>query len=524
VHFGNLANMGSKEAHPERAARRPTLREVSVRLFHRRPATVIGVAAAIGAGLVATGSGAARAEAAATSPPIRPTQPSLVTPLLSPRRLPGWVAATVAGERLQATLTATLAQPLLTGAGARSCAAVSQGGAVRAVIHGASPVVPASNMKLLTATAVFDKLGAAATYTTTVGSAAPVVGGVLRGNLDLIGGGDPLLRTAGYQASLPDQAGVFTDVTRLAAAVRARGITEIDGSVVGDESRYDAVRVIPTWAPRYAAEGDVGPLSALDIDDGHLNGATGVAADATPPAASAQYFATLLRSVGVTVAGGGVAGTAPKGIRPLASVSSAPMAEVVGEILKESDDTGAELLVKELGYRFGGAGTTTAGLAVLRADLAGDHLPLSATVFADGSGLDTLDRVSCDLVAALLARAGPVGPLAAALPVAAESGTLRNRLRGTPAAGRVVAKTGTLFGVSALSGFVKPAAGARAAVGATAALGAPLVFSLILNGLPPNDAGEAAGITVGNQVALTLAGFPTTPAVAQLSPQAVRQP
>jgi len=468
--------------------------------------------------LVSLGATPGQSGAAVAPTPAPMTVRSLTTPLLSPRRLPQWVATTVAGQRLLASLRATLAQPLLAGAGAKSCLVVSQAGATLAAINPTLAVDPASNMKLLTATAVLDKIGPAAVYTTKVVTTAPVDAGVLNGNLVLVGGGDPLLRTEGYQSGLIDGAGVFTNVAQLAAQVRAAGITEITGSVLGDDSRYDAQRAIPSWPARYAAEDDFGPLSALEINDDYLAGSPGVTKGAQPPAAAAQYFATLLRAAGVRVLGAGAAGVAPVGARTVTSISSAPMAAVVGEILRESDDTGAELLVKELGVRFGGAGTTAAGLAVERADLSADGLPTQGAVLVDGSGLDLSDRVTCQLETVLLARAGPTGVLAAALPVAGKSGTLHARLLHTAAAGRVLAKTGTLFGVSALSGFVESGPN-TAANRAQGTLGGPLVFSLILNGLPPNLAGEATGVTIGNQVALVLAGFPTTPPLAELSPQ-----
>jgi D-alanyl-D-alanine carboxypeptidase/D-alanyl-D-alanine-endopeptidase (penicillin-binding protein 4) len=467
--------------------------------------------------LVSLGATPDQAGATGTPAPPAVTVRSLSTPLLSPRRLPQWLATTVAAQRLLVSLRSTLAQPLLAGAGAKSCLVVSQAGATLAAINPTLAVDPASNMKLLTATAVLDRIGPSALYTTKLVTTAPVAGGVLRGNLFLVGAGDPLLRTPGYQSGLIDGAGVFTNVTQLAAQVRAAGITEITGSVLGDDSRYDAQRAIASWPARYAAEDDFGPLSALEINDDFLAGSPGVTKGAQPPAAAAQYFTTLLAAAGVRVVGTGAAGVAPAGARTVTSINSAPMASVVGEILRESDDTGAELLVKELGARFGGAGTTAAGLAVERADLSADGLPLQGAVLVDGSGLDLGDRVTCQLETALLARAGPTGVLAGALPVAGKSGTLHARLLHTAAAGRVLAKTGTLFGVSALSGFVEPGPNAAANRG-QGTLGGPLVFSLILNGLAPTVAGEGIGVTIGNQVALVLTGFPTTPLLAELAP------
>ena len=82
---------------------------------------------------------------------------------------------------------------------------------------------------------------------------------------------------------------------------------------------------------------------------------------------------------------------------------------------------------------------------------------------ADGSGLSRSDRVTCALLVDVLQRAGPDGLLVRDLPVAGRSGTLVDQLKGTVAAGRVHAKTGTLDGVKALSGWALAAAGQGAA-------------------------------------------------------------
>ena len=89
-------------------------------------------------------------------------------------------------------------------------------------------------------------------------------------------------------------------------------------------------------------------------------------------------------------------------------------------------------------------GSTAAGTAAVRSDLAADGLPLRGFVIADGSGLSRSDRVTCALLVDLLEKAGPNGLLVKDLPVAGRSGTLAGELNGTAAAGRVYAKTGTL--------------------------------------------------------------------------------
>jgi D-alanyl-D-alanine carboxypeptidase len=102
------------------------------------------------------------------------------------------------------------------------------------------------------------------------------------------------------------------------------------------------------------------------------------------------------------------------------------------------------------------------------------------------------------------------------LPVAGRSGTLVDELKGTVAAGRVDAKTGTLDGVKALSGWALPAAGQGAG---NPALAAPVVFATVLNALAPtlpDPSDTPAGLT--DQVALDIAEYPRAPALSQFEP------
>ena len=113
-------------------------------------------------------------------------------------------------------------------------------------------------------------------------------------------------------------------------------------------------------------------------------------------------------------------------------------------------------------------------------------LPTQGSVTVDGSGLDLGNRVTCDLLTAALDHAGPDSVLARSLPVAGQTGTLRNRLNGTPADGKVAAKTGTLDTVNALAGF------------AHSASGQVLTFAFVINGSSPT------GPALLDQVAVAL--------------------
>jgi D-alanyl-D-alanine carboxypeptidase/D-alanyl-D-alanine-endopeptidase (penicillin-binding protein 4) len=429
----------------------------------------------------------------------------LQTPVLSLRRVPALLADITSRVHLDDALDTALADPSLGPARDDSCLVVQQGPTTLYSHRPTAMLTPASNLKLLTGTAILDRLGARSHLVTTVKVDKAPVGGVVTGNLYLVGGGDPLLRTAGYVAALPYKEVVYSHLQDLAHAVRAAGVTRVTGAVVGDESRYDTQRYVPTWKPAYASSGEVGPLSALEVNDGFVALTPTVVPAAQPAQTAAAVFAALLKAQGVAVAGPAGHGAAPAAAPVVATLPSAPLAQVVGEVLRQSDNDGAELFTKELG-RLAGSPTTKAGVAVIRADLAAAGLPVDQLSMVDGSGLDRSDQVSCQLLVDVLQRSGPDGALGSELAVAGRSGTLQNRMTATPAASRLHGKTGGLDGVSSLSGFVVPG---PATPGAT-----PITFSCIFNGDPNRAAAEA----VEDRIGVILAGYPQAPPLAQLSP------
>ena len=178
-------------------------------------------------------------------------------------------------------------------------------------------------------------------------------------------------------------------------------------------------------------------------------------------------------------------------------------------MLTVSDDTAAELFTKELGYQVSHSGSTEAGTAAVRADLTSHHLDVSQMVNLDGSGLDRGDRASCQLLLSVLELAGPTGALAQGLPVAGQTGTLIGRFNGTPAAGRLRAKTGTLSDVAALSGFITPDPKVRAGP----ELSQPVTFSILVN-----RESFVAGQDLIDQIALALAAYPDVPPIASIEP------
>ena len=129
-------------------------------------------------------------------------------------------------------------------------------------------------MKLLTAFAVLTRLGPSARFTTRVMAAAPPHDGVIDGPLWLVGGGDPLLGTPDWRASEHDWTESVEPVTSLddlAGAVRSAGVTQVTGGIVGDDSRFEDLRALPTWDSSYLADGEIGPVGALVVDGGFPN-------------------------------------------------------------------------------------------------------------------------------------------------------------------------------------------------------------------------------------------------------------
>jgi serine-type D-Ala-D-Ala carboxypeptidase/endopeptidase (penicillin-binding protein 4) len=329
--------------------------------------------------------------------------------------------------------------------------------------------VPASVEKLYTTSTALLRFGPDATLKTTVaGGGFMDPDGVWRGNLYVHGGGDPTLNREDLQA--------------LAADLAAAGIIRVDGAVLGDETRFDALRGSYDSGGTYDSDMG-GVLSALTL-------ARGFAKDANPAAQAARQLAKVLRGEGIRVEGRSGAGTTPANATDLASVESPPMRDLIRLTNVPSDNFMAEMLVKGLGAEFGGAGTTASGVAVVRATLVsfGVHPRI-----VDGSGLSRADRTTPRQVVRLLETMHHqeiAGSFEASLAVAGRTGTIRKRMRGTPAQDRCKAKTGTLIGVSSLAGVC------------TAVGGHTIAFAMLMN-----RAGVARAHSVQDRIATAIARY-----------------
>ena len=411
-------------------------------------------------------------------------------PLWSPDRLPALLA------EAQGTVDLGRAvDQLLAGAGGRSCLAVYEGDRPVLLRRPDDALTPASTQKILLATAALAVLGPDFRYETKLVSDAPPHDGAV-GTLWLVGSGDPTLATPEYAAWLKSKPRYelrqATPLAALAEGLASAGVHTVTGAVVGDDSRYDRARTVPTWKPDYIAENEVGPLGALLVDDGFTRFEPPEQRAPDPAAHAAAALTRLAGAGGVAVAGPPAAGTAPAGTTTIATVRSAPLSDIVAGILRESDNTAAELVTRELGVAREQAGSTAAGTQAVADALAAAGLPTAGLRLGDGSGLEITNRASCALLAAVLRHPGRPGspPLTDLLAVAGRTGTLVQRLAGTPLDGKLRAKTGSLDGVSGLAGYLD---GRRA-----------LSFALLANG----NLNDAAGRLLQDRMVALLAAYP----------------
>ena len=367
-------------------------------------------------------------------------------------------------SRTDAALAAALGS-LAARAPTGGCLMVDRAGETVFARNADAMLIPASLQKLPLAEAALAILGADYTFTTTALAETAPTGGVLDGDLYLVGGGDPLLSTPDFVAMLADHRSAGTPLADLATDLTRAGLTRINGGVVAVADRYDTLTNVPTWPARFAGQSVAGSLSAVSVNQGWrtppgLLTTWGLPPEPQPSLRAAAIFDDLLEARSVRIpnfprvaaAGGDYSGHVV-----LASVESAPLAANLHYLLAESDNTLAEMLLKEIGLVARGSGTTATGALAVQQALGG-RIP-GLAVPADGSGLSPQNRLSCSQVIDVLELGGPNGHVAANLGVAGRTGTMENRYRNSPAAGLVQAKTGTLAGVASLAGFAEAAGG-----------------------------------------------------------------
>jgi serine-type D-Ala-D-Ala carboxypeptidase/endopeptidase (penicillin-binding protein 4) len=379
--------------------------------------------------------------AAPTYPPTPPLAPLLADP------------SSAAPVPTASVLAARLA-PVMSALGADGGASVVDvlTGQLLYTSRGTTPRTPASTTKLLTAVAALSALGPAATLPT------KVVQGTTAGQVVLVGGGDMQLAAGtGSPRAVLGRAGLADLAAQTAKSLQYKGIRTV---MLGfDDSIFSGPTLSSQWARTDATRGLVGPVTPLGLTArvprfGHP-------APADPSLATAQSFATALRTAGITVTGSPVRVTAPPTAMTLGVVQSAPVSDLVGWTLLTSDNTEAEVLARLAARATGGVGSFAGAAAHNVRVAAALGVPVSGIRLYDGSGLARSDLIPPVTLTTLLASAAAsdrpgLRSLFADLPVAGFSGTLVYRFEDRASgagAGLVRAKTGTLRGVNTLAGI-----------------------------------------------------------------------
>jgi len=430
-------------------------------------------------------------------------------------------------ERLVADLKAALARTRRNGSWGVLVVSLSHGD----TLFGRNPdrqFLPASTMKLFTSAVALDRFGPEGRFETAVLRAGALgTDGVLRGDLVLRGAGDPTL------SGRPADGAAEPPMATLARLVAGAGITRVTGAIIGDASAFDDAAVPDGWKAQYLRSPYAARVSALSFNENRIRVAVrpaGLRAAVTiepsmsgvavsnevrvargsraarvavhedsagrlrltgwigalsrtrvsdvvvehPELFAAGALRAALAELGVLVDGPARAGQAPADAVPVAALESPPLGRIIAQMNGESNNHFAELLFRDAARDVGVAGSAENANVLLRRFLYEKaNVPPTMVFAADGSGLSILDRVTPRAMVHLLdyVRRAPWGPvLEQSLPVAGETETLRNRMRGTPASGNLRGKTGTTSAVASLGGYV------------TARNGEQLAFAFIYNG------------------------------------------
>ncbi len=385
-----------------------------------------------------------------------------------------------------------------------------------------SPGMPASNTKILTAVAAMHVLGPDYRFTTDVVRRGRVSGGVLHGSLYLVGHGDPTSRQSDY-AALAEKVraagitrvtgpvvadGSFFDTHRYnpgwstsyaseyyaaqTAALTVAPNADYDTGTVlvkvtgGSRGRRPTLSTTPGAAKQYVhlvnratttGSTSVSVSRTLGGNSitvrGHVRAGgtwSGLVTVDKPELYAAAVFRRELSRQHVAVDGGTRLGTTPASKRTrVARDRSMTLSKLLVPFLKLSNNLHAEALTKTMGTLDGRPGSWPAGLRRTTAYLRGLGVPMKGVSLTDGSGLTRRTRVTpVALTRTLVAVRHERWWRAfdAALPVAGVDshwvgGTLRHRMTGTRAARNAHAKTGSLTGVTALSGYVTGRDGRR---------------------------------------------------------------
>ncbi len=343
-------------------------------------------------------------------------------------------------EKLQADIDAILQDVLFTTASISIKVVAVETGEVIYAKNAHKLHHPASTTKLFTAATALAKLGSNYQFQTTLYTDESTETQAI-GNIYFKGSADPVLQS--------------NDIVKLCDALVQTGIKLIHGDIVVDETYFDNVREGPGWM------WDDKPLriSALSIRNVEPDAKTGSRA-----IACGHLLKTILMQKGINIGGQVTTGKVPSDARSIVKHLSPPLADIIKLMNKPSDNWIAEMLFKAIGAEVKGEpGTWKKGRETVDEFLGEIMKELPAHRFVDGSGLSRYNLLNAELLTKLLIymyhNFELMPEYMASLPIAGVDGTLKNRMQGMYAEKVLRAKTGTLSGVSALSGYTKTADG-----------------------------------------------------------------
>lgn len=363
--------------------------------------------------------------------------------------------------------------------------------------------MPASNMKIITSAAALALLGPDYTYKTTFLADGPVRDSLIDGNLLVIGRGDPTISD--------NMRGLATTVMdALADSIRAHGIRQINGSLARVGNAF------PDSVHGYGWEwDDLGEYYGSGVDELIFNEGmapttlrpppdtvrdslySGPAKDPGTGYLNALHDALVRKQI--VVEAGIMDSILPTPIKmdTLFTFVSLPMRNIIPALMKPSQNQIAEILLKTIGLERGGMGTADSARKIVAQQLLAWGAQDDGFVIRDGSGLSRHDLLSPETIVRVLDRIQQDTAFAVfynSMPIAGIDGTLKDRMKGTPAEGNVRAKTGSISAARSLSGYVTTADGER------------LIFSILSN----NWTTPSSAVTgVADQIAAALATYRT---------------
>ncbi len=362
-------------------------------------------------------------------------------------------------------------------------------------------MMPASNMKIITGAVALAQLGADYRYTTRFASRGTISKGVLKGDLVVIGNGDP---TISDRMRNDDAMNALRD---MADSLKARGITRIAGNIVPGGDAFPGSNYGDGWELGYLDDYYAAPVDELNYSEGmdKVPAKTKTGKDTLVEVVSRQplksfmfYLHRALGERGIRVtgkAGDSTMRADTTGLQSIFEFRSLPMKDILWVLETPSQNQTGEILLRTLGLEKTGYGVPDSGIAVVERQLLAWGAEKDGFQIVDGSGLARRDLLSPETVVRTLVtmlRPEYRDVFLASLALPGGKGTLRNRLKNTAAANNLRAKTGSISNSRALSGYINTA---------DAQL---LVFSLLLNNYTV-DADDVTGLA--DKIAILLATY-----------------